>query len=70
MQTEIHFNCLRCKKDCVIKYPIFPIYQYQLAFCSVWCHDLYTIFAPNKRVHWTLRLLAYLKNKVGLGSRQ
>lgn len=26
--------------------------------------------ALNKRLHWTLRLLAWLKNLVGLGSRQ
>jgi hypothetical protein len=26
--------------------------------------------APNKRLHWTLRLLAWLKNLFGLGSRQ
>ena len=28
------------------------------------------ISAPNKRLHWTLRLWAWLKNLVGLGSRQ
>jgi len=25
---------------------------------------------PNKRLHWTLRLWAWLKNLVGLGSHQ
>lgn len=28
------------------------------------------INTPNKRLHWTLRLWAWMKNCVGLGSRQ
>jgi hypothetical protein len=38
-----------------------------------WCLELVTLpimSAPNKRLHWTLRLWAWLKNLFGLGSRQ
>ena len=30
----------------------------------------YTFVTPNKRLHWTLRLWAWLKNNIRLGLRQ
>jgi len=44
-----------------------PVQHHHVTMAS---YDFPDFAAPNKRLHWTLRLWAGLKNLVGLGSRQ